>query len=359
MAYRRSSINFKSSPSGLLVPSSVDDPALDAVDVVFEMVGPADATKFLKGTNPPTWAVPSGVAPGGSAGGDLTGTYPNPTLATAGPGATGPIGSTSVIPVVTIDAKGRVTALSSASPQIDTIGAGTDITTNNVSTSKHGLAPKSDGNAAHYLDGTGAYSTPSGSGSGMATDPLWDTKGDIAAATGADAAVKVAVGADGLSLIADAASTAGVKWGSPTATAGAYAKVHRSSTQALTSGSWNVLNFNAEDTDTFAMHDNTTNSNRLTIPTGQAGTYAIVLGAYITGSSVGIRGLQINLNSTTVNTGLLGQASWNAAGGISNAIPAFALAALSVGDWVSCLAFVNDTSLNLLVDSSFQIWRIA
>lgn len=39
-----------------------------------------------------------------------------------------------------------------------------DITTNNVSTSKHGFAPKGDANAAHYLDGTGAYSTPSGSG---------------------------------------------------------------------------------------------------------------------------------------------------------------------------------------------------
>ncbi len=47
-------------------------------------------------------------------GGDLTGTLPNPTLANAGPGATGPIGSATVIPIVTIDAKGRTTALSSA-----------------------------------------------------------------------------------------------------------------------------------------------------------------------------------------------------------------------------------------------------
>ena len=41
------------------------------------------------------------------------------TLANAGPGATGPIGSTTVTPVITIDAKGRVTAFTSA-----TIAAG-------------------------------------------------------------------------------------------------------------------------------------------------------------------------------------------------------------------------------------------
>lgn len=42
-----------------------------------------------------------------------------------------------------------------------------DVTTGNVSTTKHGFAPKAPNDATKYLDGTGAYSVPStGSGSG-------------------------------------------------------------------------------------------------------------------------------------------------------------------------------------------------
>jgi hypothetical protein len=48
--------------------------------------------------------------PSGAAGGDLTGTYPNPTLASSGATA-GTYGSASVVPQVTVDAKGRVTSI--------------------------------------------------------------------------------------------------------------------------------------------------------------------------------------------------------------------------------------------------------
>jgi hypothetical protein len=50
---------------------------------------------------------------GAGAGGDLTGTYPSPTLKNTGPGATGPIGDSTHVAQVTIDAQGRVTALAS------------------------------------------------------------------------------------------------------------------------------------------------------------------------------------------------------------------------------------------------------
>ena len=49
---------------------------------------------------------------------------------------------------------------------IDADATLTDIATNNVSTSKHGFAPKLPNDATKYLDGTGAYSVPAGSGGG-------------------------------------------------------------------------------------------------------------------------------------------------------------------------------------------------
>ena len=44
----------------------------------------------------------------------VTGLLPNANLATVGPGATGPLGSATVAPIITIDDRGRVTALTSA-----------------------------------------------------------------------------------------------------------------------------------------------------------------------------------------------------------------------------------------------------
>lgn len=105
--------------------------------------------------------------------GDQTNITGNAATVTTNANLTGPVtsvGNTTAIANGTITnamlANGAVANLSGTNTGDQTISDATitttNITTNNVSTSKHGFAPKGNGTATTYLDGTGAYSTPSG-----------------------------------------------------------------------------------------------------------------------------------------------------------------------------------------------------
>jgi len=73
---------------------------------------------------------------------------------------------------------------------------------------------KSDG--LYIKDSAGNVTGPFGTG-GVATDVIWDTKGDLAAATGGNTASKLAVGTDGHVLTADSAQATGIKWAAASA----------------------------------------------------------------------------------------------------------------------------------------------
>lgn len=76
--------------------------------------------------------------------------------------------------------------LFSSSPVVEADQSLSDVTTDNVSTSKHGYAPKADGNAAHYLDGFGNWTTPAGGGGGAQTPWASDINGNSFSLLGAN-----------------------------------------------------------------------------------------------------------------------------------------------------------------------------
>ena len=65
----------------------------------------------------------------------------------------------------------------------------------------------------HVKDSAGTVTDPFTGGGSVATDAIWDAKGDLAAATGANTAQKLTVGGtNGMSLRVDSAATTGLRW---------------------------------------------------------------------------------------------------------------------------------------------------
>ena len=123
-------------------------------------------------TNVTTDALPTSLPPSGAAVGDLTGTYPSPNLAAVG--TAGTYGTSSTYPVVTVDSKGRVTgvttdALPTSLPPSG--AAGGDLTGNYP-------APTIAANKVTYADiQKEANATILGNNSGAAASPSEITLG--------------------------------------------------------------------------------------------------------------------------------------------------------------------------------------
>lgn len=76
--------------------------------------------------------------------------------------------------------------------------------------------PSQAGNSGKYLTTDGnrsSWSTVSAGGD-VATDAIWDAKGDLAGGTGANTAARLPVGTNGQVLTADSAEATGLKWSS-------------------------------------------------------------------------------------------------------------------------------------------------
>ena len=92
---------------------------------------------------------------------------------------------------------------------------------------------------------------------------IFTTKGDIAVASGPDAASRIGVGANNNVLMADSAQTNGIKWAPISMPAG---KCWRSSNQTIANNTYTVITFTNEEFDTGNFINLGTYNSRITIP---------------------------------------------------------------------------------------------
>jgi len=131
-------------------------------------------------------------------------------------------------------------------------------------------------------------------------------------------------------------------------------KVRRSATQAITTATWQAINFTVEDYDTNSFHDNVTNNTRLTI--SEAGLYLFTGACEFASNATGDRGLAI-----TKNAGVVFQAiQLNDAASIAHAVNISAVLACVASDYFELRAWQNSgANLNVNSTADFTVWFAA
>lgn len=120
---------------------------------------------------------------------------------------------------------------------------------------------------------------------------ILDAKGDLIAASAADTAARLAVGTNGQVLTADSTAATGLAW-TTIATGPTFVgcSIYSGSAQTVNNSTNTIATYNSEHFDTNGFHSTTTNTSRITIPSGKAGKYVLNASvAWTGGTAAGLR----------------------------------------------------------------------
>lgn len=161
-----------------------------------------------------------------------------------------------------------------------------------------------------------------------------DAKGDLIAATAADTPARLAVGTNGQVLTADSTASTGLAWATlSTGVTFAGVSLYNSGDQTISSGAGTNATFDTELFDTNGYHSTSSNTDRITIPTGKAGYYLITGRAQWFYSSTGQRICSIRKNAGA--TTLARTAINNQTSSVQTCLSVQIIANLAEGDYVT------------------------
>ena len=163
-----------------------------------------------------------------------------------------------------------------------------------------------------------------------------DAKGDLLAGTADNTIGTLSVGTNGQVLTADSTAATGLKWAnaaSGSTFAGCSLK-NTTGSASVSNNTWTAITFAAEDYDSDNYHSTSSNTSRITIPTGKAGKYAFgAFGLWDSSTAGAQRIVAIYKNGVRQKTYVVIPSNVYPSGGISVTLD------LAVGDYVEMYVY--------------------
>jgi hypothetical protein len=130
-------------------------------------------------------------------------------------------------------------------------------------------------------------------------------------------------------------------WAAP-ATGGGFVgcrlKKSGSANQNISNATTTTITFDAEDFDTDAFHDNSTNNSRITIPAGKGGKYLFTATGYWGDNTTGSRQMYYRKNGTDI----VAFNEWSADGIVGFSLPQ--VVSLVATDYIELIVYQNSTT---------------
>ncbi len=191
-----------------------------------------------------------------------------------------------------------------------------------------------------------------GAGDTAIQPTIFDAAGDMLYATAADTPARLAIGSSAQVLTVSGGVPA---WATATAPAFVGASAYKTTTQTLTNVTYGLLTFDAENFDTDSFHSTSTNTSRMTIPSGKAGKYLISGQIGFASNATGYRLVEVMKNASSI--------IYLAITPFSGDTPTLNLSYImdcAVGDYIELRGYQNSGgNLNVIGTSQYSTFQVS